>query len=111
MSGYYLEKRYFFMPGFPNMAHDMAIEALEKFFPIKKADYKLSLLAKTSEDSMIHIMNSLHKNIELSSLPIFVENKPQVEITLQSSDQELLEKSFKFFVDFLENKKIDFKLI
>ncbi len=111
MSGYYLEERYFFMPGFPNMAHDMALEALEKFFPLKNADFKLSLLAKTSEDSMIHIMNTLDKNIELSSLPIFIDNKPQVEITLQSSDQELLKNSFKLFTDFLEDKSINFKLL
>ena len=31
--GFFIEKRFFFVPGFPQMAHPMVIEALERFYP------------------------------------------------------------------------------
>ncbi|MBV5322027.1 MAG: competence/damage-inducible protein A, partial [Sulfuricurvum sp.] len=51
MSGFYLEDRFFFMPGFPEMSHPMVEEALERFYPQAPKLYRHTLIAQTSENT------------------------------------------------------------
>ena len=112
MSGFYLQERYFFVPGFPNMAHPMIEDALERFYP--ETTYKeerLSLLAQTSENTLISIMHQVDKDIELSSLPMFIDGVPKVEISLAGKDILKLKKNFELFISELKKLRIDYKII
>jgi molybdopterin-biosynthesis enzyme MoeA-like protein len=112
MSGFYLDKRYFFVPGFPNMAHPMIREALDMFYPKStKEEYRLTLLAQTSENTLIGIMNQMSLHVEFSSLPILKDNKPMVEISVAAYDKEEVEKNFNLFIDELARLDIYYKII
>jgi len=67
--GFYIENRYFFMPGFPQMAHPMTKEAIEKFLPQKKIKKRYTLVAYAKESEMLDIMKKIPKEIEFSTLP------------------------------------------
>ncbi len=111
MSGYYLEDRFFFMPGFPEMSHPMVDEAIRTFVPKKEQTSRYTLLAETSEDSLIHLMKALSSEIELSSLPMFKNSKPHVELSLSSFNEELLKNEFSNFTAHLIKNKVTFKLL
>ncbi|MEA3521372.1 MAG: molybdopterin-binding protein [Campylobacterota bacterium] len=112
MSGFYLDKRYFFVPGFPSMAHPMIEEALERYYDeVLVKNQRLSLLADTSENTLISIMNLVHSDIELSSLPMFKEGNAKVEISLASKDPVVLKKSFDLFILELERLSINYKIL
>lgn len=111
MSGFYLEDRYFFMPGFPEMSHPMVNEALIRFYPQAKATYRQTLIAQTSENTLIECMHQLDPSVEFSSLPMINGGKPVVEISVASGDEELCDKSFQLFIQTLHAKSIDYKII
>lgn len=111
MSGFSLEDRYFFVPGFPQMAHPMISEVISNLFSKSVKKYRLTLLAQTSENTLISIMKEIPEDIELSSLPILDKSNISVEISLCSTDKLQLEKYFKLFTDFLSNSKITYNLI
>ncbi len=67
--GFYIDNRYFFMPGFPQMAHPMTIEAIEKFLPPKEKKERFTLIAYAKESEMLDIMKKIPDNIEFSTLP------------------------------------------
>ena len=110
MSGYSLEDKYFFVPGFPSMAHPMISSVIETFFSQSVTTYRFTLHAKTSEDSLITQMKALPKQIELSSLPIFIDNKPNVELSLSGSNEEEVKRHFKTFTEELDKKNIYYTL-
>ena len=110
MSGYSLEDKYFFVPGFPSMAHPMISSVIETFFSTCVTTYRFTLHAKTSEDSLITQMKALPKQIELSSLPIFIDNKPNVELSLSGSNEEEVKRHFKTFTEELDKKNIYYTL-
>lgn len=109
MSGFYLNERFFFTPGFPQMSHPMISEAIKRFFNKKVQKYRLTLIAQTSENTLIHLMQKMPKEIEFSSLPMLKESGVSVEISVASSDEELTKKYFDIFIDFLDNSKISYK--
>ncbi|MFA5232797.1 MAG: molybdopterin-binding protein [Sulfurimonas sp.] len=111
MSGFSLEDRYFFTPGFPQMSHPMISGVIEKLFNTSVQKYRLTLLAQTSENTLINIMKQVPSDIELSSLPILKDTKTSVEISLLGEDKLHVEKYFKLFLDYLEEKSIKFNLI
>ncbi len=112
MSGFYLEERYFFTPGFPNMAHPMIIEALERFYPKnEKPLHRRTLLAETSENTLIDVMQTLPESVEFSSLPMLIEGVPRVEISVAHSDAAVAEVALKRFKEKLENLKISYTLL
>lgn len=111
MSGFYLEERYFFMPGFPEMSHPMVEEALERFFPSAVSSYRKTLIANTSENTLIDVMKSLDPDIDFSSLPMINGGNPIVEISVASEDEEKCERNFGRFTAYLEEYKITFKII
>lgn len=110
MSGFSLEDRYFFMPGFPEMSHPMVEEALEKFYPKADPTYRKTLIAQTSENTLIHVMESLDPLVDFSSLPMINNGNPTVEISVASKDHRLCETSFQLFISALEDKSINYKI-
>jgi len=110
MSGFSLDKRFFFVPGFPMMAHPMLSEIIKKYFGKKEIKFRKTLLAQTSENTLISIMQKIPSDIELSSLPIFKEGKPSVELSLSYKVESVLEKYFSFFTNELENLNIPYKI-
>jgi len=111
MSGYSLQKKYFFVPGFPSMAHPMIKEVLKTHFSYSQKRYRKTLHAQTSEETLITLMQRLPKSIELSCLPMFLDGKPNVELSLNATDEEEVERFFTLFTQELDKKKIYYKLI
>ena len=111
MSGFSLDERYFFVPGFPSMAHPMIQAAIKKNFSQAKKKFRKTLKAKTSENTLISTMQKVPSHIELSSLPIFIENKPNVELSLAGELEEEVSNYFKLFEDALKEKNISYEVI
>ena len=106
MSGYSLDNRYFFVPGFPSMAHPMIAAVIKTYFSKSYTKYRKTLLAHTSEETLITLMQALPSSIELSCLPMFVDNKPNVELSLSGTNKVDIEYYFKMFEDELNKKNI-----
>jgi molybdopterin-biosynthesis enzyme MoeA-like protein len=111
MSGFSLENRYFFVPGFPQMSHPMISTVIKKLFNKSKKKYRVSLLAQTSENTLIDLMKQVPEDIELSSLPILNNQTASVEISLCAEDKLHAENYFKLFTDFLKKEKIAYNLV
>lgn len=111
MSGFFLDEKFFFMPGFPSMSHPMVSEILKKHFSTYQKKHRYTLKAKTSENTLINIMQQLPKSIELSSLPIFSNGEPNVELSLSGTDDKEVKRYFDMFQKELIDKNISFELI
>jgi molybdopterin-biosynthesis enzyme MoeA-like protein len=111
MSGFYLENRYFFMPGFPEMSHPMVEEALERFYPCAPITYRRTLIAQTSEDTLITVMENLDQCVDFSSLPMMNNGIPTVEISIASTDIALCNDNFALFIQELTTKSIPFEFL
>ncbi len=108
MSGYSLEDKFFFVPGFPQMAHPMISSVIQTLFCTSKEKFRYTLLANTSENTLITLMKKLPLDVELSSLPIFKNNKASVEISLSGYDKTKVKESFNLFIDELNRLKIPY---
>lgn len=82
--GFYVEERFFFVPGFPQMAHPMVMEALERFYPKGKEKYRQSILIETSEGHLLGLMDQIPTALEFSSLPSIHDDRREVEISFAS---------------------------
>jgi len=111
MSGYYLDARYFFTPGFPEMAHPMVEEAISRFLPQNTLLTRKSFLAYCSEDRFIPLMRALPQEIECSSLPMFVGGKPHVEMSLASYNSALNTSHFETFIHYLKENEIYYEVL
>lgn len=111
MSGFHLQKRFFFMPGFPQMAHPMVDEIVSKYLPSPKKLYTKRIIAMCSEGKIAHLMTKVPKEIELSSLPMINEGNYSVEFSLSSEDADSINKYFRIFTDFLEEENIGYRFI
>ncbi len=108
--GFSLENRFFFVPGFPSMAQSMVIEALDKYYPSNKQKIRYSLKAFCSENDLMEIMKEIPSSVEMSSLPQIDGDKRAVVLSISSYDEIESKKYFKIFTDYLEDKKIKFRL-
>lgn len=111
MSGFYLEDRFFFTPGFPEMSHPMLAWAIENYFNIATKKHRLTLIAQTSENTLIHIMQQVPSTVEFSSLPMIKTDGVSVEISLSSEDEAEVQKYFNLFVDYLNLSNISYQII
>lgn len=111
MSGYYLDAKYFFMPGFPEMAQAMMLGIIKEHLPLSIKLYTRSFIADTGEGILISLMNEVPKEIELSSLPMMNNGNPKVEFSLSHFDDAKLSEHFKKFTDFLDAKEISYNLL
>jgi len=103
MYGYYIDNRYFFMPGFPDMAHPMVKEALDKFFPPKKQKERFTILVDAKEGEFVDIMQKIPKHLEFSSLP---KLDFTCEISIAGDEAK---KWISFFKEELNKKGIKYK--
>lgn len=108
MSGYSLDDRFFFVPGFPQMAHPMIEDVIKTHFSSSKEKFRYTLLAKTSENTLIDLMKKVPNDIELSSLPIFKENRASVELSLSGYENDKVKHYFELFCNELKDKKIEY---
>lgn len=111
MSGYHLQERYFFMPGFPEMAQPMTDEILLKYIPQAEKVYSKGFIAQCGEGKLQQLMFELPQEIELSSLPMMNNGNPTVEFCLTSVDEALIAKHIKVFTDFLDEIEIEYRLL
>ncbi len=111
MSGFQLKDRYFFMPGFPEMAHPMVDNILSTHLPEAKRSHTKGFLAECGEGRIQHLMFDLPEEIELSSLPMMNDGNPRVEFSLGSMDETLLNIHFDKFTKFLEDEGIGYTLL
>ena len=101
VSGFYLEDRFFFTPGFPSMSQAMIVEALDKLYAKSDIEkYRKVMTINASENDLIDIMKKIPLNIELSSLPKIIGDKRKVVISLAGYDKDEVEKYFEMFVDY-----------
>ncbi|GAX88230.1 conserved hypothetical protein [Lebetimonas natsushimae] len=101
--GFYIDNRYFFMPGFPQMSHPMTVEALDKFFPPIKKKERYSLIAYAKESEMLDIMNKIPEYVEFSTLP-------KLDYTSEISFAgEKAKEIYEWFKNELEKKNIKFE--
>jgi molybdopterin-biosynthesis enzyme MoeA-like protein len=109
MPGFFLDKRFFFVPGFPEMAHPMIREALERFIPPReKKSVRKTLTALTRESALIDVMEELPEGVELSSLPKLYSDGPRVVISLSGEDPEAVQAAYDRFVRALEERRIPY---
>lgn len=111
MSGFALQERYFFVPGFPEMAHPMIEAAVQRYFSAPVSRFRKTLIADTSENTLIDIMKQLPESIELSSLPMFRNGKPKVEISVAGDDEKTVSFAFSLFVGFLKDHTIRYDFL
>ena len=110
MSGFSLHNRFFFTPGFPSMAHPMISHAIEEHFSTPHTRYRKTLIAYTSENTLISQMQQLPPSLELSSLPMFVDGAAQVELSLAGEDEAEVQGYFERFITYLQAQNITYKL-
>ncbi len=111
MPGFSLQKKFFFLPGFPEMAHPMIEAILEEHYPKAPQKYSCNFMVEASEALLIDIMDALPSQIELSCLPSFAGEKRRAEIYLADIDKQRLEKWCQFFKDKLVKSQLKFKEI
>ncbi len=112
MPGFSLEKRFFFVPGFPQMAHPMVTSVLNAYYSKAKEKFSCNFMVEASEARLIDIMIALPKEVELSCLPQFLdEQKRAAEIYLAYHDKGILEESCRFFQSRLREEGIGYYLL
>ncbi len=111
MPGFQLFDRFFFLPGFPQMAHPMIVKILDEFYPKNIEKYSCSFIAHCSEATLIDIMEGLPKELELSCLPTFGKDKRETEIYLSHIDSEFLKLHCDAFKDKLKEFKIEVSIL
>ena len=109
MAGFGLDRRFFFMPGFPEMSHPMVEYVLNKYFSDKaQKEYRYTLTALCRENNFIELMQSAPKEVEISSLPALYNDGWKTTISIASTNKELAQKEFKKYTNFLDNKGVQY---
>jgi len=109
--GFYLQNRFFFVPGFPSMAQSMIIEALEKHYPInKQKTYTLTMSAYCSEEKLISTMKTIPSNVDMSSLPIIEGENRYAIISISSYNETSTKNEFEKFITYCKNNNIKYEL-
>jgi molybdopterin-biosynthesis enzyme MoeA-like protein len=104
--GFFLEERFFFVPGFPSMAWPMITEALDRFYPKCEKKFSCNFIANASENELIDIMKMLPEDLEFSSLPQFIGEKKIVEIYIADNDEQRVQKWHSFFKEEMKKRGI-----
>ncbi len=107
--GFGVEERFFFVPGFPEMAWEMVKEALDRFYPKNRKKYSCNFIVESSENDLIDTMRSLPSDLEFSSLPKFIGKKRIVEIYIADYDEEKVKKWCDFFKNEVNRKNLKIK--
>lgn len=111
VSGFYLENRFFFMPGFVSMSHPMVIEALDMLYPKTSLEkYRKTMTVFTSENDLVNSMKMMPKELDFSSLPKFIGDKRAVVLSLAGYEKEKVDNYFQIFIDFCTKSGFEFEL-
>ena len=110
MPAFYLDERYYFMPGFPEMSHPMVENILTKYYPNRERYYRYTLTAMCRENELIEVMEKMPKEVEFSSLPKLYSNGWRVTISVASYDEKIAFTSFKMYIELLDSKGIKYRL-
>ncbi len=109
--GFYLEDRFFFVPGFPSMSQSMIVEALDKLYPQNnKTKHRLTLTAFCSENDLINIMKDIPSDMDISSLPQIDGDKRATVISIASYDKNKTRNYFDIFIQYLSNNNVKYNL-
>jgi len=108
MSGFHLNHRHFFMPGFPEMAQPMMDEIINNYIPKAKTVFSKGFIAECGEGRLTQLMTEVDKSLELSSLPMMNNGNPKVEFSLSGEDNKLVESELKKFTDFLDETEVTY---
>ena len=110
MPAYYLDDRYFFMPGFPEMSHPMIDSIIEKFFYDTKRLYRYTLTAECRENELIDVMNQMPSGVEFSSLPKRYGESFRTTISVASHIDSEAKEAFGLYTQKLESDDIAYTL-
>lgn len=109
--GFYLEERFFFVPGFPQMAGPMILEVLERFYPKGEAKYRKSILIGTSEGHLLELMDAIPPSVEFSSLPSIHDDKREVELSFASRNPDEVEEWIGRFAAEAQKRAFSYQLM
>ena len=110
MPAFYLDNRYFFMPGFPEMSHPMVAHILDTYFDDAHPMHRLTLTALCRETELIKVMEQMPKGVEFSSLPKLYSDGYRTTISVASHDKDLAEKAFVQYQRYLDEQGIPYSL-
>jgi len=110
MPAFYLDDRYFFMPGFPEMSHPMVTHILDTYFDDAQPMHRLTLTALCRETELIDVMEQMPKGVEFSSLPKLYSDGYRTTISVASQDKNLAEKAFVQYQRYLDEHAIPYSL-
>jgi len=109
MPGFYLDDRFFFMPGFPEMSHPMVDYILENIFKGKGAkEYRYTITALCRENEFIDLMKSAPKDVEVSSLPQLYSDGWKTTISIASTNEKKAKEEFEKYIEYLEKNNISY---
>jgi molybdopterin-biosynthesis enzyme MoeA-like protein len=111
MSGFSLYDRFFFVPGFPNMAHPMIESVIAKHFGTTVKRYRTTFIAECSEGKLVNIMHTLESTLDFSSLPMMDGTNYRVEISISDENSAVVDSNIKRFTDFLDTEQIAYRFI
>lgn len=108
--GFSLENRFFFVPGFPQMAHPMVKSVLNSYFQSRPQKLRKTITVKATENSLMDLMEKIPKEVELSSLPTLPKKgKKSTVFSLSCQEQSLLNKWFDYTVKSLDDLAIEYE--
>ena len=110
MPAFYVDDRFFFMPGFPQMSHPMVEHILSHIIDDGKPTYRQTLTANSRENVFIELMREVPDNVEVSSLPKLYDNGWATTISVNSSDETLTAMVFDQFKNLLDSLDISYKI-
>jgi len=110
MPAFYVNDRFFFMPGFPQMSHPMVEHILSYIIDDGRVNYRKTLTANCKENVFIELMQKVPDNVEVSSLPKLYDNGWATTISVNSYDKKLTDSIFEEFISLLKNLNISYKL-
>ena len=110
MPAFFLDDRYFFMPGFPEMSHPMVEAILSRHFPDALPLYRYTLTALCREGELIEVMKKMPAGVEFSSLPKLMTDGWQTTISVASHDRQKAQEAFSLYTQALDKKEIYYSL-
>ena len=110
VSGFYLDDRFFFTPGFPSMSQTMVIEALDKLYPKAQEKHRRVMTINTSENDLIDTMKKMPEHLDFASLPKILGSERKVVISLAGYDIDEINKYFQLFIEYCEKNKKEYVL-
>jgi len=110
MPAFYLDDRFFFMPGFPQMSHPMVEYILSHIIENGKPTYRQTLTANCKENVFIELMSEVPNSVEVSSLPKLYDNGWATTISVNSHDKKLTNQVFEEFKTLLDKRGIPYTL-